>query len=604
MQLKLATQKESMSDKQARRERELRKKQRLTASLGLSQPSLLPAQAYCRVEAENAVTTGFSAPVTLKPVVTALSASAHPMGQYAWHRAQAWPSCASTPWMRGWLSMFNVQSGMVKIQWDVAQPEVKAWGGELTTLSLLPNVESSDIRPDQLKDRTAVQPSNVVAEKRRVPTQGRRRRLSLQLYDNFPTDQGTLADLQDNSLPWYGCSGVTQAELSEAAALLKELYLASEEKPIGDGAMEWTQGLSTLLARPTSMAAALERPAALASEAVRSSHVLDTATVELSTTPYSEGICSNYPVSVVEALGQRGVDVLTRVQPTAEALVAGVHLAGGSILRVPNGREASIKPSKVTHPAYATVHSLDLPTAMQLQADKIEDFLDTTARGQDGKLYSNYERLSFKVKDSCAEASIYVGVCSGHKKQEPLSYRVGQYDTQPRSQFSMESQLDIKRQLMVLLNDYIQMAEDEAFAKMPVLCAKQARLREILSKHPVYLQNVCQDNWFASMSHPCYLATGMKSRLFTTAYVSIGSRTRGCHTDYRNSPITHLSTRLRGHWAGQEVTGQTVLCDRYATRAIIIQDSLQGRQLIGGLNGIKHANFGPNGDLGKALNGF
>ena len=68
------------------------------------------------------------------------------------------------------------------------------------------------------------------------------------------------------------------------------------------------------------------------------------------------------------------------------------------------------------------------------------------------------------------------------------------------------------------------------------------------------------------------------------------------HTDYRNPSITHLSTRLLRKYATHN-TGQTVLFDRYCTKDIIIEDSLRGRQVLGGLNGIKHANLGPKGDV-------
>ena len=80
-------------------------------------------------------------------------------------------------------------------------------------------------------------------------------------------------------------------------------------------------------------------------------------------------------------------------------------------------------------------------------------------------------------------------------------------------------------------------------------------------------------------------------------YVSIANRTRGCHTDHRNPPITHLSTRLVGKWSGRHViTGQTVLFDRFATVALVVDDSPKGKVLCGGLNGIKHSNLGPRGD--------
>ena len=89
----------------------------------------------------------------------------------------------------------------------------------------------------------------------------------------------------------------------------------------------------------------------------------------------------------------------------------------------------------------------------------------------------------------------------------------------------------------------------------------------------------------------------MTSALFTDAYISMGARSRGCHTDYRNPRLTHLTTQQLGHWGDQAVTGQTVLFDRYATKAVIIADSPLGRQVMGGLNGILHGNMGPCGDV-------
>ena len=78
-----------------------------------------------------------------------------------------------------------------------------------------------------------------------------------------------------------------------------------------------------------------------------------------------------------------------------------------------------------------------------------------------------------------------------------------------------------------------------------------------------------------------YEGRGLESEIFTNAYISFGSRSRDCHTDYRNPSITHLTTRLKGPWDGESVTGQTVLFDRYGTQAVIVDDSPRGRQLGG-----------------------
>ena len=94
-----------------------------------------------------------------------------------------------------------------------------------------------------------------------------------------------------------------------------------------------------------------------------------------------------------------------------------------------------------------------------------------------------------------------------------------------------------------------------------------------------------------------YLGCGLSSRLFTNAYIHIGSRTRGIHTDYRNPPITALTTRKVGNWEGEVVTGQTVLFDRPCLTALVFEDSIKGRLTLGGLNGVKHANLGPRGDV-------
>ena len=163
--------------------------------------------------------------------------------------------------------------------------------------------------------------------------------------------------------------------------------------------------------------------------------------------------------------------------------------------------------------------------------------------------------------------------------------------------FEFNSQVQIKRRLMTLVNRYIVLAEQDAEQRLPVHFRKQARLRSILMKHPAFRQTHGIEQWFQKGTHETYIGCGLVSKLFTNCYISIGSRTRAMHTDWRNPCITHLTTRVRGGRPADEITGQTVLFDRHATRAIVVDDSADGRVLVGGLNAFKHANMGPNGDL-------
>ena len=190
-----------------------------------------------------------------------------------------------------------------------------------------------------------------------------------------------------------------------------------------------------------------------------------------------------------------------------------------------------------------------------------------------------------------------MGCCGGFKRQPPLSYVIGQYNTPSHKQFSSEDQLKLKREFMALFNCYVSCAEAETKELLPQEYAQQAQLRTLLNRHPVFRQHYGLEPWFAGCTDESYVGCGLESKIFTNAYISFGSRSRDCHTDYRNPSITHLTTRLRGHWDGTVITGQTVLFDRYGTRAVVVDDSMRGRRLVGGLNIIKHANMGPKGDV-------
>jgi hypothetical protein len=177
--------------------------------------------------------------------------------------------------------------------------------------------------------------------------------------------------------------------------------------------------------------------------------------------------------------------------------------------------------------------------------------------------------------------------------------------TMQHAQFDYVSQLELKRVLMKLMNRYVKLIEAQANQLMPDKCRMQRRLRELLGEHPVLQQHGADappgPGLRLARQAEEYKGCGLDSWLFTNVYISIGSRTRRCHTDYRNPPVTHLTTRLLGDWGAsphKSVTGQTVLLDRYASRAIVIDDSKRGRALVGGLNRILHACLGPNGDVG------
>ena len=189
--------------------------------------------------------------------------------------------------------------------------------------------------------------------------------------------------------------------------------------------------------------------------------------VALTITPYGEGKHFNgYPSGTIEECAKRGVDLLSRgADVTAEAAVAAISLAGGCIERVPAGGDLQITPDL---PFYTPVHVHRLSQDMADVAKQIEDLLDEQSEGADGQWYTNFERLRFGVKDDCTEASIYAGVCGGFKRQPPLSLRIGQYNTHPMPHaFEFNSQVQVKRRLMTLVNRYIVLAEQDAEQRLP-----------------------------------------------------------------------------------------------------------------------------------------
>ena len=533
-------------------------------------------------------------------------------GQYGWYSLKEHPSGKWTPRMPGWLTVMNKVSDIVIVRWDTASAEYGAWrepnpmsiGYGREGATILTSHPPSSEQPTGLRPRGKPSPSQPV-------------RLSLQLYGSYPTDRGTIADLRMGqhqaksswphavNLSWVPTSGVGPGELEEADVLLRQLFLADQPAPPdaeAQASAAWAEGVKQLARQPTSAAEALERPSELAEQAVIAAAAVDATTLELEAAPYMEGKWHCLPMEVRAAAAQHAINLLERSQPTAEAAVSVIALAGGSVERIPAGKEVGVRAGgAASHPAHNDVVVGDLSAEMQATLEQLATWLMTTSQGNDGKQYSNFDRLRFSVHDQCTESSIYVGVCSGHKKQLPLSNQIGQYNTHFTWKFSEHSQLEIKRQLMQQVNNYIKLAEAQCRLRQPEVCTRQARLRDILGRHAVFRQTVERPH-LARLSArderalDGYLGCGMESTLFTNAYISIGNRTRGVHTDYRNPPITHLSTMLLQP-GSTPITGQTVLFDRHLTRAVIVDDSSRGRQVMGGLNSIKHGNFGPKGDV-------
>jgi hypothetical protein len=233
-------------------------------------------------------------------------------------------------------------------------------------------------------------------------------------------------------------------------------------------------------------------------------------------------------------------------------------------------------------------------------------------------------RLTIAIDDpgGSNEASIMFGVCSGQKAERSGPYQcqlAGQYNTGPDDKF-LHSRVpqgtgraahkqqaaharalvdqQLKATLMGLIHQYTALAEEELRRAQPVLFRKQARLRELLGRHRV----------LARPGDPCAL----RSAVFTNGYVSVSRRATTRHTDYRNPSLTHLSTRAlpprprappppvapgkrARPTALPGVTGQLVFFERTMEAGIVVQDSLLGRQVMGGLNLVAHANMLPPG---------
>ena len=513
------------------------------------------------------------------------------------HRARIQSTGTYTFWMPGAVRVLNIESRLVQIHWDQDSKEWQQWKGEPVTVCHQEDLESKCCPTPSFHMHTPaggrLRPRGVQTE----PLIGSR--LSYQLYGNYYTDVGSLNDLR--AATWREHTNITDATLAEAEGLIKELYLWDAGEPRAeDWDDAWTEGLAHMVGTPTNMAQARERPTQLATAALAGAE-LSGASVGLVPSPVGEGKGAQYPGGVIAESARRGVDLLSRKMPTGEAAVAAIHLAGGDVHQVPVGMGVRVEPAtEQPQTGHVPIDICDMPPDQEAALEAVEAHLAKTWTGANGTKYTTFQRLQCSCEDGCAEKSIYFGVCSGNKRQPPLSDRVGQYNTHRHPQFSFTEQLLLKRQLMELINAHVLLAEAHAAVLHPQQCAKQERLRCILSTHPVFQQTRGTKPWFKNLTSEEYIGCGLQSKLFTNGYISIGNRSRGLHSDRMNPTITFLSTKLSGAWSvPTAVSGQTVLFDRFATKALVVEDSRRGRVLVGGLNGFKHANFGPRGDVTK-----
>ena len=263
---------------------------------------------------------------------------------------------------------------------------------------------------------------------------------------------------------------------------------------------------------------------------------------------------------------------------TAEAAVATIHKAGGELLRtqMPPAADSqiTIKIISDAHNPVTDVVIKNISSEMLAVLDRIVNILDSKSCCVRGKTVQEALAITFSAGPAANRSAkqVMFGVCGGQKEQEGISNRIGQYDPLEADVLGADKAL-----LMQEINTYIALAEEQAKLQQPDHFAKMARLHMILSKHCVFNQDAC----------------AMQSRIWTNGYVSVGARAIGRHTDYRNPTLTHLTTQQLGNWMGVTLTGQTVVLNRFGTKALVVEDSPGGLQWIGGLHGVAHANFGP-----------
>ena len=521
---------------------------------------------------------------------------------------------------------------MVEVNWR--RYEGKQWRGR------------SVVRLDHIDIQlpTAEPPSGRRGQKRPLPRKPTAQRLSLQLYDSYNTVDGALRDLMERQQ-------ISPEKADRARYLIGRLFLPAgpdqlradkDIRPVQlrleaphDCAYEaaathhWREALKTLPdAQPVFIGHDSRCPAVLASEVVFGAAVLPASehSVVLEPRPPWELHHNPIPVPVRALLSRLSVDTSTASRVSPEALVCAIALSGlggsadvassigsssiGSsssssrrsksiapptppiignprIWRLPDGQELRIDGPEVStrltraggqrkngKTSQAQAANIDAPALYikQLSPALMAKTAEIVAMLQDGTIMKLLS-TSCSGPGNATEGSIMFGVCGGQMRQPGISERIGQYSTKNCATGGLAP----KVRLMKLINAYSALVELELEASHPLEFALLRELHTLLAAHKVWQQD----------------DTSFISTIFTNGYVSVGARACGFHTDYRNSCLTHLTSRQIGDWGSERLTGQTVIFDRFATQAVVVDDSPSGRQLVGGLNAFAHANFGP-----------
>ena len=331
-----------------------------------------------------------------------------------------------------------------------------------------------------------------------------------------------------------------------------------------------------------SVGAVLSQPTRAAKDALASVPVCSAASRTISVDavwPWEGLVGSFHPPGVQVKMERLGVKLscFEEERTSAEAIVATIHMARGTLTHFQCSTDNTLHIKVIGDSTFGEVTDISvsgITAHMSTHLDAICTVLDSCSSCAAGhKTVQSALAIDFSAGPAAhGTKQVMFGVCSGQKRQEGISERVGQYFPLEVHPFGAD-----KVRLMREVNAYVALAEAEVRIREPAKYAKMARLRQILSRHAVFNQD----------------ATSMQSSIWTNGYVSLGARHIGRHTDYRNPAITHLTTRQEGDWTGAILTGQTVITDRFGTQAWIVEDSPKGLQWIGGLHGVAHANFGP-----------
>ena len=436
-------------------------------------------------------------------------------------------------------------------------------------------------------------------------------RLSIQLYGHVTSDLALLRDLEE-------AGKVTPEQVAECEALLRRIYLPQLPDQLGDAPRRapnysydpleqlfatsraaavhaWDDAVSALppvpVIRPLPKSQPIDHLAACLSTCS-----LSPSKICMEPTPPWEGVAP-FPFGDVPgmALMERGIDLLSEERVPVEAVVAAAALCSPqSITKLTTSQQLLLTRHLSKGDSLASwedsVHPISVvkPTPeMRKVLHKIFNYLYQKW----GTPKNAAHRLSVNFSHGPARHSkkqIMFGICGGQRQQPPYSHKAGQYQTpgtandEARVNKALaDEQRALKTGLQKLLNEYALLAAEQVRELMPQVYQDMKAVRDLLSIHPLHGTDAAWDAGNIPFKNP----------IFTNGYVALGERFSRYHTDYRNAHATHLTTMLFGETRNVQLTGQTVLFNRYGTRAVVIEDSHEGRNTVGGLNAFAHGNF-------------